>query len=196
LEFLSLPAVILAVFTSTVLLASRNWRWSIAALAGQYLIVFLLLAPARPFSLALTKLVQGWMAGAVLGLALAGAGMPVETGRPAVLSSLVFRLLAAALVTLVVFSTAPVLAEWIPGLGPAQAAGALILIGLGLLHLGLSLQSFRVIMGLLTVLSGFEILYTSVEASVLVTGLLAGVTLGLALLGAYLLAAPTIPESE
>jgi hypothetical protein len=49
-------------------------------------------------------------------------------------------------------------------------------------------------LGLLTVLSGFEILYSAVEVSALVTGLLAGVNLGLALVGAYLLLAPTLEE--
>lgn len=196
LEFLSLPALILAVFTSFVLLASQNWRWSLAALAGQYLMVFLLLAPEQPLSLALTKLVQGWMAGAVLGLAVAGSLEPVAIDRRSMISGLVFRLLAAGLVMLVVFSISPNLVERIPTLGRYQAAGALTLIGLGLLHLGLTLQPYRVILGLLTVLSGFEILYASVEVSALVTGLLAAVTLGLALLGAYLLVAPTMKESE
>ncbi len=44
------------------------------------------------------------------------------------------------------------------------------------------------IIGLLTALSGFEILYAAVETSVMVAGLQAIVTLGLALIGAYLLA--------
>lgn len=41
-------------------------------------------------------------------------------------------------------------------------------------------------MGLLTTISGFELMYAAVENSVLVAGLLAVVTLGLALVGAYL----------
>jgi len=42
-----------------------------------------------------------------------------------------------------------------------------------------------VIVGLLTVLAGFEIMYAAVESSALVTALLAVVNLGLALAGAY-----------
>ena len=44
--------------------------------------------------------------------------------------------------------------------------------------------------GLLTFLSGFEILYAALENSVLVAGLLAAINLGLALVGAYLASAP------
>jgi hypothetical protein len=77
-----------------------------------------------------------------------------------------------------------------------QVWGGLILIGIGLLHLGLTAQPLRVVLGLLTVLSGFEILYAAVESATLVAGLLAGVNLGLALVGAYLLVSPGLEEAR
>jgi len=67
---------------------------------------------------------------------------------------------------------------------------------LGLLHLGLTSSALRVTLGLLTVLAGFEILYAAVETSVLVAGLLAAVSLGLALAGAYLLVVPSLKVAE
>jgi hypothetical protein len=57
---------------------------------------------------------------------------------------------------------------------------------MGLLHLGISAQPFRVVLGLLTVLAGFEILYAAVESSTLVAALLSAINLSLALAGAYL----------
>ena len=48
---------------------------------------------------------------------------------------------------------------------------------------------------LLTALAGFEIIYAAIETSVLVTGLLAGINLGLALVGAYLIISPTMEPS-
>ena len=74
--------------------------------------------------------------------------------------------------------------------------GSLLLIGMGLLHLGISAQVLRVAIGLMTVLSGFEILYSTVEGSILVAALLAVINLGLALVGAYLLIASYTRESE
>jgi hypothetical protein len=41
----------------------------------------------------------------------------------------------------------------------------------------------------MTVLAGFEILYSAVEGSILVAALLATINLGLALVGAYLMVA-------
>jgi hypothetical protein len=56
-------------------------------------------------------------------------------------------------------------------------------------------QPFRVILGLLTVLSGFEALYAALESSILVAAMLSVVNLGLALVGAYLLTVPKPEES-
>jgi hypothetical protein len=75
----------------------------------------------------------------------------------------------------------------LPGIGLPEVAGTLLLVGMGLLHLGITTKTLRVIIGLLTVLAGFEILYTAMENSNLVAALLAGVNLGLALVGSYLL---------
>jgi hypothetical protein len=74
--------------------------------------------------------------------------------------------------------------------------GAILLIGMGLLHLGMTTRPLRVLIGLLTMLSGFDLLYAAVENSVLVAGLLAVVTLGLALVGAYLLDTLSMEEAE
>jgi len=73
--------------------------------------------------------------------------------------------------------------------------GSFALIGLGMLHLGMTVQPFRVILGLLTVLSGFEVLYAALESSILVAAWLSVVNLGLALVGAYLLTAQNPEET-
>jgi hypothetical protein len=67
---------------------------------------------------------------------------------------------------------------------------------MGLLHLGVTDHILRVTIGLMTVLSGFEILYATVEGSILVAALLAGINLGLALVGSYLLIASNSQVEE
>jgi hypothetical protein len=74
--------------------------------------------------------------------------------------------------------------------------GSALLVTLGLLHLGLTTSILRVVLALLTVLSGFEILYAAVEGSILVAGLLSVVNLGLATVGAYLLVAAAGEAAE
>lgn len=192
-ERLSILAVLILVGTSVFLLISRDWRSSIIALSVQYLAVFWLVALNWPIGLSTVKLVAGWMAGAVL-----SASQPAEDFMDAdaeVPTAPLFRLLAAALVLVLAFSVAPLLLKHFPA--PENVlSGGLVLVGMGLLHLGLTSRPTRVVVGLLTVLSGFEVLYAAVESSVLVAGLQVVVTLGLAFVGAYLVAAPSMEDSE
>lgn len=184
LDRLSMLAVIVLVMSSLFLLLSQNWRWSIIALAVQYLAVFALVIQVWPFGLAAVKLVAGWMAGAVLGASQPAAELvedPQSSG-----SAFTFRFLVAVLVWILAFTTTPVIVALVP-LPSSLVMGAIILIGMGLVHLGMTTRPLRVLLGLLTTLSGFELIYAAVENSVLVAGLLAVVTLGLALVGAYLL---------
>ena len=107
-----------------------------------------------------------------------------------------FAAARVGLVLLLAFSMVPSTANWLTGVGVNPIRGSLILIGMGLLHLGITSHVLRVVIGLMTVLSGFEILYSAVEGSVLVAGLLAVINLGLALVGAYLLLAQNAPQEE
>ena len=65
-------AVILLAITTLVLLTSPDWRLSIGMLALQYIGVFVLVAVAWPLAMSVTKLVTGWIAGAVLGMSISG----------------------------------------------------------------------------------------------------------------------------
>jgi hypothetical protein len=188
----ALIAVLLLGITSVYLLVSQNWRFSIAALAVQYLAVFWLVALVWPFGLAAVKLVAGWMAGAVL-----SASRPeehIQEDQTPGASGALFRLIAAGLMLSLIFSSLPTARARLSTL-PVLLEGGLILIGLGLLHLGMSTRPLRVVIGLLTVLSGFELLYAGLETSILIAGLQAVATLGLALVGAYLLAVPDMEEN-
>jgi hypothetical protein len=180
----SSAAVIILVLSTLFLLMSQNWRWSIFGLALQYLAVFLLASLVWPVGLAAVKLVAGWMAGAVLGAAQPAPEL-VEDSRFGG-SSFIFRLLVAVMVWIMVFTLAPLVVDLVPLPAPL-VTGAMLLVGMGLAHLGMTTRPLRVLVGLLTVLSGFELFYAAVEDSVLVTGMLVVITLGLALVGAYLL---------
>lgn len=182
LERLALVPVLLMMASSLLVLISQNWRRVILAMAIQYVGVFWLIALSWPVELAVIKLVVGWVAGAML-----GASPPADflDEQFSSLSGWIFRILAAILVWILVYTASPLLANWIPT-KPTILWGGLILVAMGLLQLGMTTHPLRVVLGLLTLLSGFEILYAAVEVSVLVTGLLALINLGMALVGSYL----------
>lgn len=187
--------VALMLATALYMLVSRDWRWAIAALGLQYVWAFLLVMLSWPMELAAVKLVTGWIAASVLGLTR--MNMPDERAPgSSVPSGTAFRLLAAGLVLLLVLGAAPRLVEWSPAFGANQAWGGLLLIGIGLMQIALRSSLLRNALGLLTLFSGFEILYAAVESSTLVAGLLAAVNLGVALVTAYLLTVPTLEAEE
>jgi hypothetical protein len=146
------------------------------------------------------KLVTGWMVVAALGMTRLGLSNLEEENEDTFWPrGQWFRVILVAIITLVAAGATPRIEAAIPGLGVQVIAGSLILIGAGVIHLGVTSDLLRVILGLLTMLTGFEILYAAVESSILVAGLLAVTNLGLGIVGSYLLIAgyyPLDPEEE
>jgi len=182
-------AVLLLLITSTGLLIVRDWRWSLILLAIQYLGVFLLTLQHWPLGMSSVKLVAGWMSAAILGMTRSSFPSQEIEEQGFWPRGRLFRLFAAGIILLIVWVTTPTVDTIMADAGYAITGGSLILIGMGLLHLGITTYILRVVIGLMTVLSGFEILYSAVEGSILVAAMLATINLGLALVGAYLLIA-------
>ena len=179
-------AVWLVLATSFSILLVQNWRWMLGLLAVQYVGVMGLVAYSWPLEIAVVKLVAGWMAASVLMMTHLNLPALKVDQEPLLLPGILFRGLTAVLIALYVYSLLPEALRWFLSATPQQALGGLLLLGLGLLQAGLALTGIRIVLAMLTVLSGFEILYATLEASVLMTGLLAVLQVGIAFVGAYL----------
>jgi hypothetical protein len=182
-------AVIVLLVTSTGLLIVRDWRWSLGLLAAQYLGVYVLTLQHWPLGMASVKLVAGWMSAAILGMTRSSFPSQEIEEQGFWPRGRLFRLFAAGIVLLIVWVTTPAADTIMADAGYAVTGGSLLLVGMGLLHLGITSYILRVVIGLMTVLSGFEVIYSAVEGSILVAALLATINLGLALVGAYLMIA-------
>lgn len=188
--------VLIILLASFSILVIRRWRINIITLAVQYLAVFLLITMSWPASLAVIKLIVGWMLCAVLGITcLSLKNMDNDSDRE-LFASYFFRGIAGLLITVVVISLVPSTQAILPESVSVQIIrGSLVLISMGLLQLGMTTKPLYVIIGLLTFISGFELLYSALEVSTLLEGLLAGINLGLALVGAYFLVMQEQAES-
>ncbi len=184
MQILPILAFVVIVITAMSILVFRDWRIVSGALILQYLGVFALVAQSWPVGMAVIKLIVGWMATAAISLTYyRRENIPLFAETP---SSFIFRGLIGLLVILTVFIAAPSLqAAMFPGLDLYILQGGLMLIGLSLMQLGTTQDTFLTIVGLLSVLSGFEVIYAGLELSSLLTGLLAIVNLGLSLVGVY-----------
>lgn len=160
-------------------------------MAVLYLSAFWLIQANWPLTMAAAKLVTGWMACTILAIARYGSHTtpPSETAWPQGHLFRIFIIGINAMVT-IIFSTR--ISVWL-AISIPVALGGLYAIGLGVLYMGITARAFRVIIALLTILIGFEIIYSAVERSILVTAMLSVINLGLALIGGYFL---TIEESE
>jgi len=188
-EPFSFPALILISVTSSIIFVGRDWRLILSALGVQFVGVFILVGLTWPLEMAVIKLVAGWISAAVLGMELVSSQNGYSPA-PLGFSARLFRIFIAILVGLAILSLVPEMAKWILNASYEQLLGSLLLASMGILHLGVTDSPFRVSVGLLTVLSGFEIIYAAVETSVLVAGFFALLALGISLLGSYLMAAP------
>lgn len=192
----ALPAVIFLGMAALVILISHDWRLSVSALGLMYVGVFVLTAFSWPMEMAVVKLVAGWISASVLGMGL--VNLPDAWDRPDRYwpSEILFRLSLAGLVGLVAVSLTSSVQAWLSDATSEQVFGGMVLVGMGIIHLGLTTRPMQTVFGLLVVFAGFEILYASVETSVLVAGFLAVVNMGVALIGAYLLMAPSMELEE
>jgi len=163
--------VLLAGLSSLILFTNKNWRWNILALALQYVAVFWMVLQVWTLGMAVVKLIAGWMAGAILGSAVSDENMEQR-----------FKIIISVIIWIIIFSVSQGIKLWLP-IPDSIIIGGLILISIGILQVGISVRPIRIIFGLLTAFSGFEVLYAGVERSVLVAGFLVLITLGIALLG-------------
>lgn len=187
-----LSAVILVSLTSIFILVATDWRYCLIALTLQYVGVFVLVNVSWPMEMAAAKMVAGWMSGAILGIAMASTTRIWRETDKSIKLGPVFRILAAIIIILTIYSLVLHSDTWLSMISYPIRWGSFILIGIGVLQIGLTSNPLRVIIALLTALSGFEVIYSALEASTLVTGLLAAVNLGLALVGAYLIVTPAM----
>ncbi|OGO35033.1 MAG: hypothetical protein A2Z16_11935 [Chloroflexi bacterium RBG_16_54_18] len=202
----TLIAAVVVTITSLTLLLSRDWRVSIFILAGQYVGVFFLVSSSWPLMVAAIILIGGWISSIVLVMAVLSVPEMVQTAdfvSPTgswrspqwvvtflrLMNERAFYILAAFLILVVIGSQLSRVLITFPGIPPQHAWSGLVLIGMGLLITGFSNRPLPITIGLLTWLSGFEILYASVQSSLLMAGLLTGVNLALSLAGAYFLLA-------
>jgi len=194
-------AVIGLLATGALIVLVRDWRVTILALLSQYVLAGLILSRLVLPEIALIKVLVGALICPMLYLAarqsgwslssLAGAAAPAFRAGHAdgaeddvFRASLPFRLLAvvlAFLVTIVLNQAQPP-----PAIPPDVGLGSYWLMVVGVLVLILTEAPLKAGPGLLTALTGFDLIYTPLERSLVMVLLLAVIDLLLTLAVTYL----------
>ncbi len=182
-------AVGLIFLCALVNLTRRQWLTNLIALALQYIGVFVLLQDVRPITMAFVPLFVGLMTTLTMLVTLIGSGKmqkPVFFER--VSMGEVFRAIAGLVAVIFVALLIPTIRrEIFPTTGTFILLGSLGLVLLSLLQVGMMAEPLYITIGLLSMLSGFQLLYASLETSALLEALFVALNLGLGLVGAFFL---------
>jgi len=173
----SVTGLLLTVFTGRAV--------RIGLLVIQYSAVAWLAGLSLPLQVAAVKLVAGMIACGILAVSESKQERPPSqlAGRE---FGTIFRLFASGLGLVAAFGLSQ--RNWfeVPDISAEAISGSTVLLTMGLLQLGLSGSAFRVCLGLMTLLSGFEVVYSLIEPSLAVLALIASIHIGLALVASYL----------
>jgi len=176
-----------------LMFVTSDWRMRIAGLASLYLIGFVVILQIWPVALASVKLISGWMGIALLSTSMLNSMNQANNHR--FTSEMVYRFLMAVLIWIVIAAIAPSINEWLP-IPYTNLYIGLSLMGSGLLFMSLTDDFSEIVLGLLTILVGFDIIYSSLEGSALVTGIYAFIIILICLLNVYFSSAVSDREEE
>jgi len=200
----SLAAYIVLITAFTIFIV-RDWRWSVLALAIQYLVVGLLFTDVIEPQLAFIKVLVGLF----ICLILYFTARQVNWGQlpsdvtdeeavqlrderllrlgPYMLpTDTPFRVFFALMVILVVWTLSQRPEFQLPLVPDYFVLAIFALVGLGLVNLSFTSEPLKAGMGLLTFMTGFELFYSGLEQSVLMLVFLATANLVMALVISYL----------
>lgn len=180
INYFTISLLVIGLFA---LLLLNSKRMMTIALGTVMLVVFVINIQFWQWGFALSKLFTGLMALLILYLS------PVETDQSIFSDSksgTIFRAATLSFGFILMLFVVPKISTFF-SMNVEQVLASLFLLYSGLIHLGISKNPYRVILGLLTLLLGFEIIYGTLERSLLINGMLAVVTLFVALVGSYLL---------
>jgi hypothetical protein len=199
LSFLTTKAAIIGlVITASIIVVIRDWRFLLTALLGQYVLVGLLLTRLIRPQVAVIKVLIGALVCVVLYLtarlvdvsereqgAAEDSRSPLHVIRgEASPANFAFRLLAGLFVGLAVYSLSR--RYPLPEVPSDVGFACYWLASLGLLVLMLTEEPLKAGLGLLTLITGFELFYSALEHSLSVAGFLGIANFLIALAIAYL----------
>jgi hypothetical protein len=200
-----LPALIGLIATASVIAIARDWRFGLWALLVQYVLVGILHLRMLPVELALVKVLVGMLVCPMLYWAarwieserahkaeLERQQIAQEMGEvplpplswPIRPTNGLFRLLAILLLGMVLYSVSTSLS--LPFIAPDIAPSPIWLVLIGLFILVLTSEPIPAGMGLLTLISGFELFFDAMNPGLIEVGLLAAIHLLVGLAISYL----------
>ncbi len=176
--------ILISILLTGALLLVVDWRYRLALVAIIELTGFILIVQIWPIALASVKLISGWMGIALLAITFVfsepGTG---EIHSP--VSSRIYKLMLGAFGWILVFVSAQSFNEWLPISYTNLFIGMVFFIT-GVIYLALQKSTIDTVLGLLVLFEGFDVIYSSLEGSALITGIFGVIIISICLTGSFL----------
>jgi hypothetical protein len=167
-------AAILAGITTGIIVITDDSRIKIGLVFFQYALSSILLNLAAPIQIVVIKFVSGLTVCLILFVTARMIGEDRHIVRGFDLpAGRAFRMIAVLLVSTAAVGIGRSEFVSIPGIAPEALSAALLLGGLGLLQVSLLERPSNVVIGVISLLNGFEIVYVVLETSIAVMALIA-----------------------
>ena len=175
-----LAAILLGV-SAGILVITDDLRLKVGLLGFLYVLVSSLLYASGLDTLVVLKLVTGLTVSLVfIRTATQIGNIQPSSERLDLPTSLPFRMIAVLLVATASVGIGRSEFVSIPGISPEALSAALLLGGMGLLHVSIFERPSNVAIGIYCLLNGFDVVYVVLESSIAVMALLAMVHIGIA----------------
>ncbi|HCS40638.1 MAG TPA: hypothetical protein DIW44_13775 [Anaerolineaceae bacterium] len=171
---------------------TNDWRRILIAYALIYICAFAIIAQSWSFTFSLVKLLTGLMSLVVMGISI---NRYYAIPEKKVKSELVFRLIALCLIFILVVFMVYRISIYL-SIALEIVLSALLLLGFGIFQLGITHEPYKIFLAILVLFFGFELIFSANETSLLVNGLLAVVTMLIALMGSFMIINEFEPGDE
>ncbi|PKN98058.1 MAG: hypothetical protein CVU42_14145 [Chloroflexi bacterium HGW-Chloroflexi-4] len=182
-HWINLLPILLLTAACIYVFLTNDWRRILIAYAIIYICAFAIVAQYWSFTFSLVKLITGLMSLVVMGISINRYySIPLKKIK----SELIFRLIALCLIFILVNFMVYRISNYL-SISLEIVLAAMLLIGFGLFQLGITHESYKIFLAILVLFFGFELIFSANEVSLLVNGLLAVVTMLIALMGSFMI---------
>jgi hypothetical protein len=182
-NWINILPILMMVAACIYIFITNDWRRILIAYAVIYISAFVVIAQYWSFTFSLVKLITGLMSLVVMGISI---NRYYTVPEKKIRSELVFRLIALCLIFILVTFMVYRISNYL-SIALEIVLASLLLVGFGIFQLGITHEPYKLFLSILILFFGFELIFSANETSLLVNGLLAVVTMLVALMGSFMI---------
>lgn len=182
-NWINLIPILILIAACIFIFIINDWRRILVAYSVIYLSAFAIFAQYWSFTFSLVKLITGLMSLVILGISI---NRYYTIPKRKTKSELVFRLVALCLIFILVAFMVYRISNYL-SISLEVVFASVLLIGFGIIQLGITHEPYKLFLAILILFFGFELIFSANETSLLVNGMLAAVSMLVALMGSYII---------